>query len=93
MILGVCFAEIVWPTDEVAAILVKNCLGRVTFVAFDFGSRCLASAEPYRDLMANVIRSKYLNKAIPESDPFRWINTREASEAYGLRRGRSNNRN
>lgn len=71
---GMCFAEVAWPSREVAAVYVKNCLGSTTFVAYDFGRRKLLPGTGYEDSMREAIRRRY-GKELREygGDPIRWV--------------------
>ncbi len=81
--LGVCGAEIAWAGRDVAAIFVKNCLGRSTFVAYDFRQRRLAPGDPYADSMRAAIRERYRQEmGTYDGDPLEWARGPRMDDAY-----------
>ncbi len=85
---GACLTESAWPTSDIVVVLVKNCLGSVTIVAYDYSSGRLMSADRFLDSMRDAIRASYRSvMKDPEQDPLVWVNSREANIEYKVSRG------
>jgi hypothetical protein len=79
--LGLCFCETAW-SEESTEIVVKNCLGLVTLLEYNFRTRTLRSSDMLSPALTRAIRTAYGSHTTFPNGELAWIRGGEVDNLY-----------